>query len=223
MAGDVYMQYGCGHSAPPGWRSFDASPTLVLQRLPIVGSLARRARSPFPERVEHGDILSGLPLAPASCRGIYASHVLEHLALIDARKALRNTHALLAPGGVFRLVVPDLRSYARRYLEANDHKASHQFMEETCLGSHTRARGLKGMVLEFLGNSRHLWMWDLPSMQHELQAAGFVDIRACSAFDSEDPRFAEVEDPGRFVDALAMQCRRAANHAPAQVHAHTSL
>jgi predicted SAM-dependent methyltransferase len=205
----MYMQYGCGHSAPPGWRSFDASPTLALQRLPLVGPLARRLRPAFPERAERGDIVRGLPLAAASCRGIYASHVLEHLALEDARVALRHTLSLLAAGGIFRLVVPDLRAYAQRYLTAANDGAAHQFMEDTSLGARSRAKNLIGVLSDIWGNSRHLWMWDQVSMQRELERAGFVDIRRCVAFDCEDPRFAEVEDPGRFVDALALQCRRA--------------
>lgn len=210
MPNDVYMQYGCGHSAPPGWRSFDASPTLALQRLPIIGAMARRARPPFPQRVELGNIVRGLPLAPRSCRGIYASHVLEHMALEDARTALRRTLELLAPGGIFRLVVPDLRVCARRYLDAAaDESASHAFMEATGLGLRTRSRSIAGRAAELLGNARHLWMWDRDSMTAEVERAGFVQIRSCVAFDSEDARFSEVEDPGRFEDAIAIQCRRA--------------
>ena len=70
----------------------------------------------FPANVEYGDIVKGLPVPTGSCRGIYSSHVLEHLALNDLRKALRETHRLLAEGGTFRLVVPDLEHEARTYL-----------------------------------------------------------------------------------------------------------
>ena len=96
----------------------------------------------------------------------------------------------------------------QRYLAAADGGAAHQFMEDTGLGSRTRARNVLGLLSDMLGNSRHLWMWDQVSMAKELERAGFVEIRKCDAFDSEDPRFSEVEDPGRFVDAIALQCRR---------------
>ncbi|HEX6859864.1 MAG TPA: hypothetical protein VF138_06660, partial [Caulobacteraceae bacterium] len=59
----LYVQYGCGLSAPDGWLNFDASPTLRLQRLPLVGRLLTRGRVRFPEAVRYGDITRGLPLA----------------------------------------------------------------------------------------------------------------------------------------------------------------
>ncbi|HEX8242224.1 MAG TPA: hypothetical protein VF541_01965 [Longimicrobium sp.] len=36
----IHAQYGCGPCAPAGWRNFDASPTLRLQRLPAAGGAA---------------------------------------------------------------------------------------------------------------------------------------------------------------------------------------
>ncbi len=203
------MQYGCGLSAPPGWKNFDASPSLALQRVPLVGRAVRRVRPTFPPGVELGDVVRGLPLEAASCRGVFASHVLEHLALEDARTALQHTHDLLAPGGLFRLIVPDLRCYARRYVDSNDPDAAHRFMEQTCTGWRTRPRSIAGRVIEMLGNTRHLWMWDVASMGQELTRIGFVDVRSCAFGDCEDSRFAEVEDPERFLDSLAMECRRA--------------
>ncbi len=35
----IYVQYGCGLSAPAGWNNYDASPTLRLQKLPVVGDI----------------------------------------------------------------------------------------------------------------------------------------------------------------------------------------
>src|SRR5687767_6441655 len=109
----LYVQFGCGLSAPDGWLNFDSSPTLRAQRLPLIGSaIARASDTRFPEAVRYGDIVTGLPVADGSCKGVYASHVLEHLALEDMRTALRNTWKILEPGGVFRLVVPDLELMA---------------------------------------------------------------------------------------------------------------
>src|SRR5437764_12318320 len=113
----VYVQFGCGHCAPPGWLHFDASPTLRLERLPLVGRLVRRNAGRFPAAVRYGDIVRGLPLPDGSCAGLYGSHVLEHLALADLRAALANCHRLLRPGGVLRVVVPDLENCVRIYGE----------------------------------------------------------------------------------------------------------
>jgi hypothetical protein len=103
--------------APKGWRNFDASPTLRLQRFPLIGGLFRRDPNPaFPANVEYGDIVQGLPIPDNSCTGLYCSHVLEHLSLSDFRLALRNSHRLLFDGGIFRFVVPDLEFSVNSYL-----------------------------------------------------------------------------------------------------------
>jgi|GEM_PF-4523785 len=97
----LYVQYGCGLSAPDGWLNFDASPTLRLQRLPFgLGAAAKRFIQPrFPENVRYGDVTSGLPLQDNCCKYVYCSHILEHLAVEDLRRALKETWRILEPGG----------------------------------------------------------------------------------------------------------------------------
>src|SRR3569623_886783 len=95
-----YVQYGCGWSAPEGWENYDASLTLRWERLPVVGSYTKNAQR-FPANVRPGDIVKGLPVPDGSCRGVYASHVLEHLTLADFHQALRNAHRMLEKIGHF--------------------------------------------------------------------------------------------------------------------------
>ena len=205
----LYVQYGCGLSAPAGWRNFDASPNLRLQRIPVLGALACRLSGvTFPRGAEHGDIVHGLPIPPESCDGIYASHVLEHLALEDFRVALRNTLRYLRSGGCFRAVVPDLRVFAQEYVASEDASAASRFMERSLLGSRERARGLLPRLRALVGNSGHLWMWDYPALRQELLAAGFATVRRAYFGDSEDRRFAEVEEAGRWEDAVGVECTR---------------
>ncbi len=203
-----YVQFGCGHSAPDGWLNFDASPTLRFERLPLVGRLYTRNSSRFPADVQYGDVLKRLPLPDRSCAGVYASHVLEHHALEDFHRALDETRHLLAPGGRFRLVVPDLAALCGRYVEAvdrQDPEASHRFMTESYLGKATRKRGAKGALLSAFGNSEHLWMWDEFSLNSALEEHGFAKVRRADFGDSDDPAFKAVEDEGRFFGACAME------------------
>ena len=37
----IYVQYGCGLSAPKEWINFDVSPTLRIQKTPILGSILK--------------------------------------------------------------------------------------------------------------------------------------------------------------------------------------
>jgi hypothetical protein len=218
MTPPLYVQYGCGLCTGRSWANYDSSPTLCLQRVPLLGPMLLRAAGavPFPPEARYGDICRGR-LAPRwSCAGIYASHVLEHLSLEDFAVALRHTFEMLQPGGVFRLIVPDLAARAKRYvasLDAGADEANSAFMRSSHLGMETRPRGLPGALRGHFGNSAHLWMWDEPSLARALRLAGFVAIRRCAFNDCEDPMFREVEEEDRFVDRssgiteLAMECR----------------
>ncbi|MBX2952279.1 MAG: methyltransferase domain-containing protein [Leadbetterella sp.] len=207
-----YVQYGCGLSAPEQWINYDASPTLQIQKAPLIGELFKsNLNTEFPSNVLFGDIIKGLPEDVNSVDGLYCSHTLEHLALNDMRRALANSYAILKKGGIFRCVVPDLEYAAREYikrLDAGDETASMFFMQDTLLGVEDRPRGAKGMVSSYFGNSHHLWMWDRKSLARELRNAGFVEVRECSFNDSEDPMFTHVEDQSRFVNAVALECRK---------------
>ena len=62
------------------------------------------------------------------------------------------------------------------------------------------------------GKSAHQWMYDFSGLKTLLEQAGFVDVRRCELGDSGDPKFASVEDHGRFFDSgereLAMQAKK---------------
>jgi SAM-dependent methyltransferase len=205
-----YVQYGCGFTAPDGWVNYDSSPTLRFERLPLLGQLYTRNTNRFPVNVKYGDIVKGLPETADTCDGIYCSHVLEHLSYSELRTALKNTHGMLKPGGIFRLVVPDLLAAAKKYIngQENSDTPANDFMRSTMLGIENQNRSVKSLLISLYGNSKHLWMWDYKTMSHELATAGFINIKPCSFNDSTDPNFLMVEEQSRFVDALAIECSK---------------
>jgi hypothetical protein len=141
---------------------------------------------------------------------VFASHVLEHLALSDLHLALENTRKLLRRNGIFRLIVPDLEYAAREYvakLEREDATANLFFLHATLLGEENRSRGLPGLVYKWLNTSQHLWMWDALSLSRALESHGFTSVRRCHFGDCEDDMFALVEDKGRFENAVALEAR----------------
>jgi hypothetical protein len=209
----LYVQYGCGLSAPKEWRNFDASPSLRIQQIPLIGKLFKnKLNIIFASNVQYGNIVKGLPVKENSCDGLYCSHVLEHLSLQDFRRALYNSYSMIKQGGIFRCVVPDLEVATRNYINAVEHSdsnASIDFLGKvTLLGMQNRPKGIKNAASFLLGNSRHLWMWDRLSLAKELESSGFINIRQCEFNDSEDEMFKYVEDKGRFIDAIAFECRK---------------
>ena len=204
-----YLQYGCGFSNPTGWENYDSSPTLRIQRTPIFGKVMKSSLNVvFPNNIKYGDIVNGLNVSKNNYDGIYCSHVLEHLSYYDLKKTLKNTYEYLKPGGIFRMVLPDLEVLCREYVnEVNkkNPKSSLRFMNDSLLGVTERKRGLKQTLINMLGNSKHLWMWDYYSLSEELREVGFLDIRRCEFNDSNDKMFLRVEEKDRFINCLSIE------------------
>ena len=202
------VQYGCGLTAPEGWLNFDASPTLYLQKIPVLSFWAKR-KVDFPKNVLFGNILAGLPgIKNGTCDAVFCSHVLEHLSLEDFHLALRQTYDLLKPGGIFRAVLPDLAFHARNYLKEKESNpnASVHFLQATMLGVEVRKKKWLEKLISLWGNAEHLWMWDHESFEVALRNAGFTSIRRCEYGDSADKDFSNVEQEGRFWGSIAFEC-----------------
>ncbi len=93
-----YLNLGCGDRFHPNWENGDLYP-----------------KDPG---VRFVDLLKKIPYGDDTFDVVYHSHVLEHFARKDAFFFLTECHRVLKPGGVVRVVVPDLERIARLYLEA---------------------------------------------------------------------------------------------------------
>jgi hypothetical protein len=203
-----YVQFGCGRSGPKEWKNFDASPTLYFERIPLIGRLYTKNDTRFSKTVEYGDIVSGLPIENKTCDVIYCSHVLEHLSLENFRIALINSCSYLKSGGTFRLVLPDLEFSINRYNNDKSSSASLVFLRETLLGREVSPQGIRGFIVNYLGHSEHLWMWDYKSIRKELENVGFSNIRRCYYGDSKDKMIDKVEVKNRFENCLGVECKK---------------
>lgn len=192
------IHYGCGLSAPESWDNYDVSPSLRVKAIPLLGNLVKVE---WPSNVKYGNIIKGI--APDNSVGYaYCSHVLEHLSLNDCRKAIQNTYKMLCDGGVFRLVVPDLKKMAEVYVESGD---SISFVKDTLLGTETRRKGINGAIHHMFSNRNHLWMWDYEGLSKELEQVGFKEIRRAKFNDSSYDIFKDVEEESRFENAVAIE------------------
>ena len=206
---NVKVQFGSGPTAYPGWLNYDCSPTLRIQRLPIVGALARRKMSTvFDRSVLYGDTRTGLPLGAGTVSFLYCSHVLEHLSLEDFRLSLADCFRILVPGGIFRGVMPDLEAVVANYLHDKSLNACSRMMESSYLAVVSRPRGLVGLAKMLWGNSRHLWLWDYRGTKQELEMAGFIDVRRAQFGDSSHSEFNEMEVFESWDKQLGFECRK---------------
>ena len=196
----LFVHFGGSYAgpAPKEFLNFDSSPTLIFERIPLIGKLYKKNKEFFPPNVMYGDIVKGLPLRENSVEGIYCSHVLEHLALNELKKSLRNIYKLLKKEGVFRAVLPDMKSHSIKYSKGEI--TSIEFLKATGLGTQSRKRSFKEMIINHFGGSRHLWMWDFDSMKKELLESGFTKVREASFNDSSNELFKLVETKHRWTN-----------------------
>lgn len=110
----LQLNLGCGHRIHPAWTNVDHSPSMLFRRLT---PFRKGPGSTAPTFLYH-DLRQPLPFPPASAAAAYASHVLEHLAPADGARLLAEIHRVLRPGGIVRIVVPDLEFVAHAYLES---------------------------------------------------------------------------------------------------------
>ena len=87
------------------------------------------------------DVNDGIPFADGSFDAVYHSHVLEHLKPDQGQRLLAECFRVLAPGGVLRIVVPDLEKIAQLYLQKH---------EQAWAGDETAAVDYNWMKLELL-------------------------------------------------------------------------
>lgn len=66
--------------------------------------------------VKAHNLISGIPAADNSFDVVYHSHVLEHFAKGDGEKFIKECFRVLKPGGIIRVVVPELEQLARSYI-----------------------------------------------------------------------------------------------------------
>jgi SAM-dependent methyltransferase len=103
------LNLGCGSVCHPDWVNLDS----IASRPDVVAC----------------DLRKPLPFANAVAEACYASHVLEHLSLRDARRFVDECYRVLRSGGILRIVVPDLEGIAAAYLKSfAGPRADHHWM-----------------------------------------------------------------------------------------------
>jgi Methyltransferase domain len=207
------IQLGCGTVAPHEWLNLDASPSLRLSKVPIIGSLIKKKTSTpdWPSNVVYGDILKGINnVKPGSVDLFFASHVLEHLSLDDFHLTMDNVFALLKDGGEFRFIVPDLKQCVDLYLTHSQDpelqsEAATVFIKELHIGCSGSRKNLTLRLKEALANSRHQWMWDVNTLINACLAHGFKSARECKFGDWNNPLFSFVEEDIKYYKAIGIE------------------
>jgi hypothetical protein len=175
-----------------------------LARLVITGERRRRFES-LPKSVVVHDLSRGIPYPGNSADAVYHSHFLEHLDRDAAHAFLVEVMRVLKPGGIQRIVVPDMEVNCRSYLAHLDacvagggDRSAHDgyvglLIEQSVRkeADGTSRQGLLRRKIEnlTLGDARargetHQWMYDRVNLTAALEQLGYCDVTVRSYRDS---------------------------------------
>ncbi len=195
----VIVNFGCNHDARPGHINIDGSPTVLLARyLPLPARFFGPTRTSFVKAVRALKIeyatAKNLAMEPHSVDGFYASHVLEHMPRAQCVTLLRKVRGWLRPGGVLRVVLPDLRLIAEEYLRGE--YGADRFIERTDLASTNRNP---------FALSKHMWMYDADSFHAILEQLDYANIARSEFGRSRIRELAELDIPERQHESFYVE------------------
>ncbi|WP_421998997.1 class I SAM-dependent methyltransferase [Reyranella sp.] len=208
------LNIGCGRSPTPDWINYDNSLAVRLARVPVLARLLAWFGLIDPyglefvdfcrhHRIRSANAARRIPQAAGSVEAIYASHMLEHLDRREARSFLAECRRVLIPGGVLRVVLPDLRDAAFNYLRSGDADAFLRHLQFDL----DRPRGAGRLRLLLSGGRGHRWMYDRDSLISLIEAAGFVDVQAMAEGQTLIRRPGKLDLHERGGDSLVVEAR----------------
>lgn len=237
----VILNLGCGYKTTPYTVDIDFS---IQQRLraSAVGRAVARVALNGPRRemfdsmasdvVVH-DLRKGIPYGDGTVDAVYHSHVLEHIDREGVPGFFAEILRVLKPGGLHRVVVPDLEFHVRNYLRHLDaNGADHadtaifpilgQSVRREAHGTSLQGRTRRRIENLLLGDARkrgetHQWMYDRLNLAQALEAAGFTDVRHLDVHTSDIPGWDAIgldlnadRSGAHKPDSLYMEARKPA-------------
>ncbi|MCX5705633.1 MAG: methyltransferase domain-containing protein [Candidatus Omnitrophica bacterium] len=201
MVRSIKVNIGSGPHGKSDWINLDWGVLPILSKFPFVFRILIKLRIlskdyllSWPSNPRLCDARKKLPFKDNSVNFIYSSHFLEHVAHYQALDVFKECRRILAPSGVLRISVPDLKIVTEKYL-ANDLEYFKKMMgyepSQASLGniadlyvrqffgydSWSKPSFLNKLQRLFIRG--HLWMYDFDSLSDLLKKAGFTKIERC--------------------------------------------
>lgn len=157
------------------------------------------------------DLVKGIPAADGSLDVVYHSHLLEHLSYAEGIEFTAACFRVLKPGGIMRVLVPDLELWSKNYVENNQF-----FFDEyrrMGLADDKELYPTNGAVfMGMLHNHGHKMGYDFDTLSSVLKRANFIKIRRRLVQDSDlaDIQTVEPYFPAKALETLCIECYKPA-------------
>ena len=129
---------------------------------------------------------SRLPFADGAVQMVYSEHMLEHMLPLAGGGVnfLREAWRILAPGGLMRLVTPDLAKYTCALAGRGPGGGDGQFLEKHAerfmpMEMMTNPPSRATVVNNIFRNYGHEWIYDYDELRNALKFAGIDPTLAC--------------------------------------------
>ena len=206
------LHLGCALNTPEGWLHLDGSWNAWVSKYSPIRNLLKYiniipkkfANLPWDPNIFIHDVTKPLPFRDNSFSAIYASHLLEHLYLEEAKALLKECHRVLESQGILRIVVPDLKAIVFDYLEGNKTLNSKETVnradklnQRLQLRSPHRPSGniIFRIYTAFKDFHSHKWVYDSISLINYFRWTGFIDVNEMRFHQSRIDRIEEIEKP----------------------------
>jgi predicted SAM-dependent methyltransferase len=199
------LHLGCGPFFIEGWINVDYSLGAKLASIPLVGPIVKSLKLfhiDWNPRIILHNLAEPLPWPDASVDCIYTSHTLEHLRREDGERLMAECYRVLKPGGVLRIVVPDLKASVDDYLEGTI--PCERFVE-SLLVLKSKSASWKHKILGMVDDGHlHKCMYDTPGLIRKLHDAGFK-AESKAAHQSRISEIAAIEKVDRTIRAVVVE------------------
>lgn len=163
------INLGSGHWKLDGWVNVDIDPESEPDVL--------------------ADLSGPLPFEDGSAGFMHTEDFLDQLDLQGARSFLQECHRILAPGGVIRILTPDVEQLTRMYLEQPDELIA-LWRENVPLDLELEsAAEVLNLGMRFAG---HTFLYDAATLAQLLEECDF-EPRRCTFNESECPELRGVD------------------------------
>jgi predicted SAM-dependent methyltransferase len=185
------LNIGCGGNILRGWLNVDFEPS--------PGAVYLDARNDW-------------PLAAGAFDAALSEHMIEHISKADGAEMLAKIFRVLKPGGVVRVVTPDLAFIAE--LITSDSEDGRRYLATIGSLQGSALTKCDAVNLLFRGYG-HVYLYSASELSDAARRAGFVDIVETRAGQPLDPIFSRAEGHGGVIgedinalEAFAIEARK---------------